>query len=75
MYFLGKQIIIQDNFSLNIQDSLLYGKKVVIYMKNFCQLMGLISKFTQLEEITLMQKHENAQLLMERFNEIKMEKK
>jgi len=28
-----------------------------------------------LEEITLMQKHENAQLLMERFNEIKMEKK
>jgi len=75
MYFLGKQIIIQDNFSLNIQDSLLYGKKVVIYMKNFCQLMGLISKFTQLEEIMLMQKHENAQLLMERFNEIKMEKK
>ena len=75
MFSLEKLIIIQDNLFLSIQDNLSYGKRVVIYMKNFCQLMGLISKFILLEEITLMQRHESVRPLMEKFNEIKMEKK
>ena len=75
MYFLEKLIIIQGNLFLSIRVSQSYGKKGAIYMKNFYQLMGLISKFILLEEITLMQKLGSVRLLMERYNEIKMVKK
>ena len=75
MCFLGKLTIIQGNLFLKIQVNLSLENKGVLFMNNFCLLMDLTLKFTRLEVIMHMQRLENAQLLMEKFKEIKMEKK
>jgi hypothetical protein len=65
MYYLERLITFVLNFSPH-KRALKSGEKDPIFMKNSYQLMVSISKFTQLALIMLMQKPENALLLMEK---------
>ena len=73
--FSEKLTITQGSSFLKTVGSHLSESKVPISTKSFYQLMGLISRYTQLERITPMLKPESARLSMVLSRETSMEKR